>query len=315
MSDELRIVGVVAGKRRWVSSAMTATATAPVGARSVNGWPLPPGRWLPIEGRGSVFVREVPGPPGAPVVVLLHGLGATSGLQFAPTMNQLGEEFRVIAVDMRTVSEVPDGPRGLFEGVADDVASVLAGCGLSQVIVVGYSIGGLVARVLVRRHPELVAGLVFAATFDRVPQGRWMAPARAIGRAAGLLTHLPRRLGGAPANGQPGHVDDELDRGVARWLAGEIGKLHPGVLGAAVRDAVQVELPSIAELGQRPLAFIVTTRDRVIPPRLQRAFAATAPEAPVFEVDGGHAASGLSPDRFGPAALAACRSIHSRVGS
>jgi 3-oxoadipate enol-lactonase len=260
-----------------------------------------------------VFVRETPGPVDAPVVVLLHGLGATSGLQFTPTMNQLGEEFRVIAVDMRTGSRVPDGPQGLFESVADDVAAVLRSCNMSRVIVLGYSIGGLVARVLVRRHPELVAGVVFAATFDRLPQSRWMAPARAAGRAAGLLTLLPRRLGRSPADESSARTDGELDRGVARWLAAEVGKLHPAVLAAAVRDALHVELPTVDELDERPLAFIVTTRDRVVPPRLQRAFAATAPDAPVFEVAAGHAASGLSPSRFGPAALEACHSVRSRI--
>jgi pimeloyl-ACP methyl ester carboxylesterase len=282
--------------------------------RTVNGWPLPAGRWVPVAGRGSVFVRETPGPAGAPVVLLLHGLGATSGLQFAPTMNQLGEEFRVLAVDMRTVSRVPEGPHGLFESVAEDVVAVLDSCGVSQVVVLGYSIGGLVARVLARRHPELVAGIVFAATFDRVPQSRWLAPVRTAGSAAGLLTRLPRWLGGSPATDQPGRTDDELDRGLVRWFAAELGKLHPAVLGAAVQDALRAELPTVDELGQRPLAFIVTTRDRVIPPRWQRAFAATAPDAPAFEVAAGHAASGLSPDLFGPAVLEACRSVHTRVG-
>jgi diacylglycerol O-acyltransferase len=247
------------------------------------------------------------------VVVLLHGLGATSGLQFAPTMNQLGEEFRVLALDMRTVSSLPEGPRGLFENVADDVAAVLGSCEVPQAIVLGYSIGGLVARVLVRRHPELVAGLVFAATFDRVSEARWMVPARAAGSAAGLLTRLPRWLGGTPAGEPLDSPRDELAGGLARWLIGEVGKLRPAVLAAAIRDAVHVPLPTVAELGDRPLAFIVTTRDRLIPARWQRSFAATAPDAPVFEVAAGHAASGLSPQHFGPAAVDACRSVASRT--
>ena len=268
---------------------------------------------MPAEGRGSVFVREVAGPPGAPVVVLLHGLGATSGLQFAPTMNQLGEEFRVLAVDMRRTTSVPDGPQGLFEGVADDVASVLKDCGLSHVIVLGYSIGGLVARVLVRRHPELVAGVVFAATFDRVPQGLWTAPLRRAGSALALLPQVPRVRIGLPGQKASDAPPDELDGGLGRWFAGEVGKLHPAVLSAALRDTIRVEIPTTAELGERPLAFIITTRDRLIAPRWQRAFAATAPDAPVFEVAAGHAASGLSPTKFGPVALAACRSVSDRL--
>lgn len=282
--------------------------------RTVNGWPLPAGRWIPVEGRGSVFVREVTGPEGAPVVVLLHGLGATSGLQFAATMNQLGEEFRVLAVDMRRASHPHKGPQGLFACVAEDVAAVLKAFDLSRVIVLGYSIGGLVARVLVRRHPDLVAGVVFAATFDQLPRSRWTAPIRSAESAVASLTQLPRRLQRPGATGQPQEPSyEESEGGLARWLLAEIGKLRPQLFTAAIHDAIRQEVPTAADLGERPLAFIVTTRDRVVAPRWQRAFAATAPTAPVFEVTAGHAASGLSPTRFGPVALAACHSVRSRL--
>ncbi|MET0577730.1 MAG: hypothetical protein ABW122_03670, partial [Ilumatobacteraceae bacterium] len=41
---------------------------------------LPPGRHVWLAGRGRTFVREVAGPPGAPVVMLLHGWTATADL-------------------------------------------------------------------------------------------------------------------------------------------------------------------------------------------------------------------------------------------
>jgi len=46
---------------------------------------LPPGREVVLPGRGSTFVREVAGPPGAPTVVLLHGLGATADAAIGTT--------------------------------------------------------------------------------------------------------------------------------------------------------------------------------------------------------------------------------------
>ena len=39
---------------------------------------MPAGRQVRLPGRGTTFVRDVPGPPGAPTVILLHGLGATA---------------------------------------------------------------------------------------------------------------------------------------------------------------------------------------------------------------------------------------------
>ena len=54
-----------------------------------------------LAGRGTTFVREVPGPPGAPTVVLLHGWFASGGLNWYRVFGPLSEHFRVIAPDLR----------------------------------------------------------------------------------------------------------------------------------------------------------------------------------------------------------------------
>src|SRR5206468_1976231 len=41
---------------------------------------LPAGYHLEIPGRGTTFVAEVPGPPGAPTLLLLHALACTAYL-------------------------------------------------------------------------------------------------------------------------------------------------------------------------------------------------------------------------------------------
>jgi len=43
---------------------------------------LATGRAVTLPGRGTTFVREVAGPPGAPTVMLLHGWTATAGLNW-----------------------------------------------------------------------------------------------------------------------------------------------------------------------------------------------------------------------------------------
>ena len=74
------------------------------------------------------------------------------------------------------------------------------------------------------------------------------------------------------------------------------------------RDILSEPLPSLADL-DLPTAFIVSTLDRVITPARQRALAATLPDAPVFEVAGGHDVSGLKPELFNPVALQACQQV------
>ena len=47
-----------------------------------GGPPIPLGRRVELPGRGTTFIREVEGPPGAPTVLLLHGLMASGGLNW-----------------------------------------------------------------------------------------------------------------------------------------------------------------------------------------------------------------------------------------
>src|SRR5215204_3695897 len=101
---------------------------------------LPPGRdvWLP--GRGRTFVRELAGPPGAPVVVLLHGWTATADLNWFACFRPLAEHYRVIALDHRGHGRGlrSTGPFSL-EQCADDVAALAAVLGIDRIVPVGYS--------------------------------------------------------------------------------------------------------------------------------------------------------------------------------
>ena len=126
---------------------------------------LPPGRYVELPGRGRTFVREQPGPEGAPVVVLLHGWTATAALNWASSFTPLADHFRVIALDHRGHGR---GLRGhapfRLEDCADDVAALLGELGVGRCIAVGYSMGGPIAQLLWRRHPTLIDGLVLCAT-------------------------------------------------------------------------------------------------------------------------------------------------------
>jgi pimeloyl-ACP methyl ester carboxylesterase len=100
-----------------------------------------------------------------PSVVLLHGLGATADLNWSTTIPALSAAFRVVAPDLRGHGRsAAEQRRVTLEDAADDVAALADVMALGPFIVVGYSMGGAIAQLLCRRHPDQVRGLVLCAT-------------------------------------------------------------------------------------------------------------------------------------------------------
>lgn len=126
---------------------------------------LPEGRVVELPGRGTTFVREVAGPPGAPTVVLLHGWTANSALNWFATYQPLGAHFRVVALDHRGHGlGLRTWRRFRLEDCADDVAALADVLGIERMVPVGYSMGGPVAQLVWQRHRSRVQGLVLCAT-------------------------------------------------------------------------------------------------------------------------------------------------------
>ena len=126
---------------------------------------LPPARFVDLDDRGTIIVRDFGGRPGAPVIALLHGWTATADLNWFKCYEGLGEQFRVIAFDHRGHGTgIRTKKPFRLEDCADDVVDVASILGVDALIPVGYSMGGPVAQLVWRRHPERVTGLVLCAT-------------------------------------------------------------------------------------------------------------------------------------------------------
>ena len=112
------------------------------------------------------------GPDDADAVVLLHGLGG-SGRAFDRLAPLLEDRFRVL---------VPDLPGfGRSASLGDDVSigaqaraveRVLDDAGVDRAVVVGHSMGGLVATALAERSPQRVARLVLVNATPSVESRR-----------------------------------------------------------------------------------------------------------------------------------------------
>ena len=262
---------------------------------------LPEGRHIELPGRGTAFVRVAKGPAGAPTVLLLHGLMATADLNWSLAMPALAARFNVVAPDLRGHGRGLRTQRFSADECAEDLAALVNFLELGRVIVVGYSLGGLVAQVFVRHHPELVSGLVLCATasqFD-VPTaggaGRLLARAartlpEPIRRAAMLTLLAPKSAG--------------TERG--RWLMSEVRRHDTVALLDAVAEAARFD--STTWLGDSTCgaAVIVTQDDRVVTPEAQRDLARVLGRGFVFELEGDHFACIKRPHEFNELLVAAC---------
>jgi 3-oxoadipate enol-lactonase len=275
---------------------------------------VPEGRMVELPGRGRTFVVDVPGPPGAPTLVLLHALVCTGYLAWHPVLEQLTGSYRVVLLDQRWHGRGIRSPQFRLEDCADDVAALLDVLEIERCIPVGYSMGGAIAQLLWERHPARVEGLVLCATarnFKGTRRERLFFPvvqtamagmagycAQRVERVAGSLPELPTTTAGDTTWGRAEF------RSTSAWAA-------PAVLAELGRFNSS---PWIGEVDV-PTAVVVTTRDRTIPARRQRRLAACIPGAEVVEVDGGHASLVLGAEQFAPGLMQAVRSVERRSES
>ena len=128
---------------------------------------------------------EVSGPEGAPPVVLLHALGTHLRL-WDPVVARL-PGHRILRLDMRGHgrSDVPPGPYAMG-ALIHDVERVMAQVGMREAVVVGLSIGGLIAQGLAVKRLDLVRGMVLSNTAARIGiAAQWQARIEAV-RAGGM---------------------------------------------------------------------------------------------------------------------------------
>jgi pimeloyl-ACP methyl ester carboxylesterase len=109
-----------------------------------------------------------------PDLLLIHGALATHGDWLEGPFDAFARRFRVTAVD-RPGHGASSRPR--FSGTPRDqarqIAEGLDRLGVGRTIVVGHSMGGLVALALAERFPERVAALVLVAPIRFRRRGRW----------------------------------------------------------------------------------------------------------------------------------------------
>jgi pimeloyl-ACP methyl ester carboxylesterase len=249
-----------------------------------------------------------------PTVVLLHGLGgaASNWVAVAPA---LAGSCRVLVPELpgHGGSSALPAPVLTLDPYADRVAALLE----SPSLVVGHSLGGVVALRLALRHRELVCGVVLAASAglssgtrssqralalaSTIQPGKRIAPLRRLVSRNALLRKIAF-----------GMVSVADPRGLDPWVAEAFlagAALHTGVRDASdalVRTDPRRDLDGL----RRPALVLHGARDRQVP--LRDAFEyARLLDAPLRMIaDCGHLLIGERPRAVAGAILAFLDRIH-----
>jgi pimeloyl-ACP methyl ester carboxylesterase len=236
---------------------------------------MPLGAVVRVPERGDVFFRYMAGPPGAPTVLLLHGFMVTADINWLGAFRTLAGSYHVLAVDHRGHGRgIRTTEPFTLEDCADDAAGLLQTLRVREAIVAGYSMGGPIAMLLARKHPDQVRGLIMVATSAQLGRS-------GLERVAGVFAQVigPFFCSGLAdpvlrwvARHEPAALGDSAE--YSPWLAGEMKRMHPADIVNAGRAITEFDGRGwVGELS-KPTVSVITTQDLAVRPDKQRATAA-----------------------------------------
>ena len=171
--------------------------------------------WWSFDGI-RLHARDYAGRADRPAVLCLPGL-TRNARDFATLAERLAGEWRVIAVDLRGRGEsgqAKDPMSYVPLTYAQDIAALLKEAGISRVVAVGTSLGGIVTMLMAGMMPGTIAGAVLNDIGPAIEPAGLTRIRSYVGRASSHPTwmHAARAVQEANATTYPGWAIED-------WLA------------------------------------------------------------------------------------------------
>jgi pimeloyl-ACP methyl ester carboxylesterase len=127
--------------------------------------------------------------PGAPTIVMLHGLRSYAHI-WDGVARPIAGDYRIVALDQRGRGDSDWDPAASYttETYVSDLEGLVDGLGLDRFILIGHSMGGANTLVYSARHPERVV----AAVIEDMGPGSTSSPGSA--RISQEMDNTPRRF-------------------------------------------------------------------------------------------------------------------------
>lgn len=253
-----------------------------------------------------------------PTVMMLHGIGG-GHIAFAPQVETLAAAgYRAVAWDMPGYGYSAPIEPYTFKGLAQSCVDLIDALQCEHVVLLGHSMGGMVAQEVVARRPERVSRLVLCGTsaaFGKRTDGRsadawaqqFIAQRTAPLDAGQSMAEVAQRL--VPQMVGPGSLPEGL-RLAEHCMAGVPAATYRRALDCLVTFDRQAALSAIGV----PTLLIGGEFDRVAAPAVMKQMADAIPDARYAELKGiGHLMSLEAPDEFDALLLdflAQTRAVH-----
>jgi 3-oxoadipate enol-lactonase len=235
---------------------------------------------------------------GGPTVLMLHGIGG-GHLAFAPQVETLASSgYRAVAWDMPGYGRsAPIEPYN-FKGLAQSCITLIESLKCSDVVLLGHSMGGMVAQEVVARRPDLVSKLILCGTTPSFgkPDADWQREFIAqrtgpldAGKSMADLAELlvPRMVG-------PGSLPEGV-RLATHCMSQIPASTYRRALEALVTFDRRANLPMI----QVPTLVVAGEHDRNAPPAAMKKMADAIARSTYLEMRGvGHLQNLEAPDDF-----------------
>jgi pimeloyl-ACP methyl ester carboxylesterase len=238
-----------------------------------------------------------------PPVLALHGLGGSAHF-FEALRQRLQTECSLLAVDLPGTGRSPSSPGFSMESWVRDLGDLLAaraeadGGGTAPVVILGHSMGTIIALKAWQAWPQRVRGLILVGG---LPEVRPAIRERLTERLA-ALEHA-RDLTGWGARVSPGVFSPVTTRDLPEVVAAFERAFESQTLASYVRcvrillEASAVDVPPTVTV---PTLLVTGADDQYAPPDVVSAFAREIPGAVPVEVldDCGHLPFLERPDDF-----------------
>jgi 3-oxoadipate enol-lactonase len=240
---------------------------------------------------------------GETTVLMLHGIGG-GHLAFAPQVETLASVgYRAVAWDMPGYGHSAPIEPYTFKGLAQSCVNLIDALQCESVVLVGHSMGGMVAQEVIARRPDKVSKLVLCGTsaaFGKRSDGQsadawarqFIAQRTAPLDAGQSMADMAAKL--VPQMVGPG----SLPEGVR--LAEQCMARVPAATYRRALDCIVTfdRLAALAQIGV-PTLLVGGEFDRVASPSVMKQMAQAIPRSRYVEIPGaGHLMNLEAPDEF-----------------